>query len=273
MKKSTAWREDRVEMFGTWVSQTGAKVYELLSQGKTMREVSDLTGVAMGSMSGYMERAKKYGVIGERKKMDVIATDAEGNEYRFTSEKQIKANLYSYSSVRRACLEGRVYCGMTWRFGTEHGHRVNWRGHMVTRRTARFYDACMNADMKYGDISRIGAECGMNKHSALAAYRHLYRWGFAKRICPSYKVIGKSERLGIVEFDSIDDAEMAGFNARSIRDCFIGKQKTHAGYTWEKITDAEDRQKARGKAAIARQGVRNNDCPTVQQGDAEHMWD
>ena len=48
MKKSTAWREDRVEMFGTWVSKTGARVYELLSQGKTMREVSDLTGVAMG---------------------------------------------------------------------------------------------------------------------------------------------------------------------------------------------------------------------------------
>jgi len=56
--------------------------------------------------------------------------------------------------------------------------------------------------------------------------------------------------VGIVEFDSIDDAEIAGFNARSIRDCFIGKQKTHAGYTWEKITDAEDRQKARGKAAL-----------------------
>ena len=121
----------------------------------------------------------------------------------------------------------------------------------------------MKVDMGYGDISRIGAECGMNKHSALAAYRHLYRWGFAKRICPSYKVIGKSERLGIVEFDSIDDAEMAGFNARAIRDCFIGRQKTHAGYTWEKITDAEDRQKARGKAATSRQGVRDSHCSTV----------
>ena len=80
MKKSTAWREDRVEMFGTWVSQKGAEVYELLSQGKTMREVSDLTGVAMGSMSGYMERAKKYGVIGERKKMDY------NEEERFSSK-------------------------------------------------------------------------------------------------------------------------------------------------------------------------------------------
>ena len=144
---------------------------------------------------------------------------------------------------------------------------------MVTRRTARFYDACMKVDMGYGDISRIGAECGMSRHSALAAYRHLYRWGLAKRICPSYKVIGKSDRLGIVEFDSIDDVEMAGFNARAIRDCFIGRQKTHAGYTWEKITDAEDRQKARGKAAIARKGVWNDDSTVVQQGDAEHMGD
>ena len=77
-------------------------------------------------------------------------------------------------------------------------------------------------------------------------------------------MIGKSDRLGIVEFDSIDDAEIAGFNARSIRDCFNGKQKTHAGYTWEKITDAEDRQKARGKAAASRQSVRNSNNSVVQ---------
>lgn len=48
MKKSTAWREDRVEMFGTWVSKTGARVYELLSHGNPS-EVANLShGLAMG---------------------------------------------------------------------------------------------------------------------------------------------------------------------------------------------------------------------------------
>ena len=75
-------------------------------------------------------------------------------------------------------------------------------------------------------------------------------------------------------FGSMMEAEkIGGFTKSCISACLSGKQTHHAGYTWEKITDAEDRQKARGKAAAARQGVWNNDRSTVQQGDAEHMGD
>ena len=82
--------------------------------------------------------------------------------------------------------------------------------------------------------------------------------------------------MGEIElrFSSIAEADkVGGFSGPCISACLSGKQKHHAGYTWEKITDAENRQKARGKAASARQGVRDDDGSTVQQGDAQHMGD
>lgn len=80
--------------------------------------------------------------------------------------------------------------------------------------------------------------------------------------------------MGEIElrFSSIAEADkVGGFSGPCIRACLSGKQKHHAGYKWEKITDAEDRQKARGKAALQGQGVRDVHCPALQQGDAEHL--
>lgn len=241
-KQNRARVEDRVNLGGVWVSPLGARVYGLLSEGKTMREISEETGVSIGAIGGYMKRARKYGIIKNRKKMDIIAKSlADGKEYHFTSAKQIAANNFSYNSVYRAYTTGKPYCGMTWRTGPQHGPRVNWRGHMVTRRTARFYNECMARDMKFGDITIVGEICGMNQHSALAAYRNLYRWGYVKKIILGFSVIGKSDKLGVVELDSLDDADFAGFSRRAILDCLRGDQKTHAGYTWEKIKHAENR--------------------------------
>ncbi len=144
---------------------------------------------------------------------------------------------------------------------------------MITPRTARFNDECMATEMVFGDVCKIGNRHGMSSHSALVAFRNLCKWGMKKRITGGHKIIGKSERFGIVEFDSMADAERGGYDRRCILSCFKGRQKTHAGYTWEKITDAEDRQKARGKAASARQGVRDAHSSVMQQGDAEHMVD
>jgi hypothetical protein len=227
-------------MFGTWVTKKGARVYELISQGRTIKEISEEMGIPMGSMAGYMDRARKFGVTGAKRSLKVIATDSNGNEHKFNSMKEIKANLFSYSSVRTACLDGKIYCGMTWRFGNDYGRRVKWRGRMVTSRSARFFEACVSSDMVYGDITRIGAGCGMSQDSALSAYRKLCSWGFARPLQGDYKLIGKSDRLGIVEFDSISEAELAGFSADSIRKCFRGKRKKHAGYKWERVANAED---------------------------------
>lgn len=80
--------------------------------------------------------------------------------------------------------------------------------------------------------------------------------------------------MGEIElrFSSIAEADkVGGFSGPCIRACLSGKQTHHAGYKWEKITDAEDRQKARGKASASRQGVRDIHCPALQQGDAQHM--
>ena len=80
--------------------------------------------------------------------------------------------------------------------------------------------------------------------------------------------------MGEIElrFSSIAEADkVGGFSVPCIRACLSGKQKHHAGYTWEKITDAEDRQKARGKAAASRKSLRDNVCSVVQQGDALNL--
>lgn len=77
---------------------------------------------------------------------------------------------------------------------------------------------------------------------------------------PVKATIGEIE----LRFSSIAEADkVGGFSGPCISACLSGKQKHHAGYKWEKITDAEDRQKARGKAASARQGVRDSHCSTV----------
>lgn len=111
-------RDGRIPMYGTWITEQGAEVYRLLGEGMKLMEVAEQLNIPKGSISGYLDRAIKFGVVKTKKRKLILVaeSDYDGERFEFIGKRMIEMQGFRYTRAYYACkIEGK-YAGFKWHF-------------------------------------------------------------------------------------------------------------------------------------------------------------
>ncbi len=111
-------RDGRIPMFGTWITERGAEVYRLLGEGMKLEEVASKLRIPKGSMSGYLDRAIKFGVVkAKKRRLKLVAvSEFDGSKYEFVGKRMIEKEGFTYTRAYYACTIEGSYLGFKWHF-------------------------------------------------------------------------------------------------------------------------------------------------------------
>lgn len=111
-------RDGRIAMFGTWIAPHSAEVYRMLGAGMKLEEISRQMNIPKGSMSGYLARAIKFGVLKPKKrKLKLVAVSQhDKKKYEFIGKRMIEKEGFNYQNAYYACSIEGSYLGFDWRF-------------------------------------------------------------------------------------------------------------------------------------------------------------
>ena len=113
-----------VEFCGTWVSPKGKQIYEALGSGKSWQACADEFGISIGTISGYAERARRFGIVLRQNKRRVMVavsnTDgSRGEWYEFRGKREVMNAGFNYQTAYTACKGERESAGYLWHFKVE----------------------------------------------------------------------------------------------------------------------------------------------------------
>lgn len=113
-----------VEFCGTWVSQKGRRIYEALESGKSWQACADEFGISLGTISGYAERARRFGIaLRQNKRRVMVAVSnmegSRGERYEFRGKREVVNAGFNYQTAYTACKGERESAGYLWHFKGE----------------------------------------------------------------------------------------------------------------------------------------------------------
>lgn len=112
-----AQRAGRAPYRGTWVTPNGLQIYELLSQGVGPTEVARRTGTPIGSMNGYVQRARALGVVPSKHRVICAVSEVDGTRYRCRGCKEVERVMgVAYGTAWRAAKLRKTALGFHWYF-------------------------------------------------------------------------------------------------------------------------------------------------------------
>lgn len=112
-----AKRAGRVPYKGTWVTPRGKEIYELLAQGVGPTEAARRTGTPPGSMSGYVQRAQKLGIMPRKRRVICAVSELDGTRYRCRGCKEVERVMgVAYGTAWRAAKLRKTALGFHWYF-------------------------------------------------------------------------------------------------------------------------------------------------------------